>query len=330
MDVAVLGGGSMGVAMAVLLSNNGHKVSIWTPIKAEADQINTEHGIADRLPGVVLSDYVEAFWDFEKCMKNAEIVLIAVPSVHMRKTAQMIAKAVNSVNVLIVCCSKGLEAETGKLLTDILKEEIKGNPIVALSGPSYAIEIARGMPTVVVAASEDSAAAKICQDVFMNDNFRVYTSSDITGVELGGALKNIIALCSGISDGLGFGDDAKAALLTRGIAEIARLGKEMGADTQTFFGLTGMGDLILTCTGTHSRNKKTGMLLGKGYSLDMALKEVNMVVEGVSTAKPAMILSKKYSVEMPIICEANAILYEGSNPRESVMKLMTRNKKSEF
>ena len=333
MKVAVLGGGSMGVACAALLSKNGHEVSIWTPVEAEAKQIQETHGIAERLPGVTLPETVVATTSLEVALAEVGLVLLAVPSVFIRTTCRNASNALRRQGITgipFVCCSKGLENETGLLLTDIMEEELPDFAVAVLSGPSYAIEIATGMPTAVVIASGDLSVAQQCQDVFMNGEFRVYTSTDVVGVELGGALKNVIALCAGICDGLGFGDNTKAALLTRGIAEIARLGVAMGADVQTFFGLTGMGDMILTCTGKHSRNKQAGMLLGKGYSLEDTLKEVKMVVEGVSAAKPALLLAQKYGVEMPIIEEANRVLYEGKCPREAMLCLMARDKKSEF
>lgn len=336
MKVTILGGGSMGVACAALLGKNGHQVSIWTPVEAEAVQIQETRGIAERLPGVVLPDSISATTSMDDALADTKLVLLAVPSVFMRSTCRNAAAVLRTAvgvtgeKVPFVCCSKGLENETGLLLTDIMEEELAGFAIAVMSGPSYAIEIATGMPTAVVIASKDLQVAQYCQDVFMNSEFRVYTSCDVTGVELGGALKNVIALCAGISDGLGFGDNTKAALLTRGIAEIARLGEAMGANPQTFFGLTGMGDMILTCTGKHSRNKQAGILLGQGYSLEDALKEVKMVVEGVSAAKPALLLAERYGVEMPIIREANNVLYEGKSPREAVLSLMARDKKSEF
>lgn len=333
MKITILGGGSMGVALAALLAGNGHKVSIWTPIEQEALQINTERGIPERLPGILLPDSVLAYTNWEAALVDCQLITLAVPSVHMRTTAKRISvwmEMQNGKSIPVVCCSKGLELDTGFLLSEVLEQELQKNPVVALSGPSYAIEIAQGMPTAMVSASKSPEAATFCQTVFMNENFRVYTSNDITGVELGGALKNVIALCAGILDGVGYRDNSKAALLTRGIVEISRLGVAMGAESQTFFGLTGMGDMILTCTGAHSRNKQAGYLLGKGYSLAAALSEVNMVVEGVSAAKPAQYLARKYQVDMPIIQEANAILYEGRDPKEAVLELMRRDKKSEF
>ena len=332
MKITILGGGSMGIAMAALLSGNGNDISIWTPFIEEVEQINKERGIPDRLPDIRLSQSVMALNDLEDAVNNTQMAVVTVPSVFMRETAVKLSNVLNKYkyNIPIVCCSKGLENDTGCFLSEILEQEIRDCPVLVLSGPSYAIEIAGGMPTAVVVASRDKGLAEYCQNVFMNESFRVYTSCDVKGVELGGALKNIIALCAGISDGLGYGDDSKAALLTRGIAEIARLGVAMGAKSQTFFGLTGIGDIILTCTGKYSRNKQTGILLGKGYKLEDALAEVKMVVEGVNAAKPALLLSEKYSVEMPIIREANLILFEGHDPKEAVLRLMKRDKKDEF
>ena len=323
----------MGIAMAALLSKNRHDVVIWTPLAFEAKQINNEHGISERLPGVILPDSVIAVNDLNESVNNTQMIVITVSSVFMRDTAVKLSGVLNENkynNIPIVCCSKGLENDTGFLMVEILEQEIDNCPILALSGPSYAIEIAFGLPTVVVIAGKEDKVAKYCQDVFMNENFRVYTSNDVIGVELGGALKNIIAICAGISDGLGYSDNSKAALLTRGIAEISRLGVAMGAQAQTFFGLTGIGDLILTCTGKHSRNKQAGILLGKGYKLQDALDEVRMVVEGVNTAKPALLLAQKYGVEMPITMQANLVLFEGHDPKEAVLKLMKRDKKDEF
>ena len=332
MKISIIGGGSMGAAVAVLLCRNRHTPFIWTPIEQEVSDVNCARRI-DRLPEIEIPSEVTASLDMEYVLENTGLIVIAVPSVFMRQTAKNIQNIINVSgleNVTVVCCSKGIENRTGLLLTEVIEEEITKNPVVVLSGPSYAAEIAMGMPTAVVAASKNADAASFCQDIFMNANFRVYTSEDVIGVELGGALKNIIALCSGISDGLGFGDDTRAALLTRGIAEISRLGEAMGANPKTFFGLTGIGDLILTATGKYSRNKQAGMLIGKGYSLQEALSEVRMVTEGVSAAGPALILADKYNVDMPIIREANAILYQNADPKEAVLRLMGRDKKSEF
>ena len=336
MKISILGAGSMGVAIAAHLSKNGYETMIWTRSKKNAEIINNDRGLVERLPGIVLCESVTASDDLNDVLSNSTAVVFALPSVGIRETAGIVSdilKDDKNTDIPIISCSKGLEDGTGKFLSQVLKEEITdkiGNLVAVLSGPSYAIEIASGMPTAVVISSENKEMAKTCQDIFMNQNFRVYTSNDMVGVELGGALKNVIALCAGISDGLGFGDDAKAALVTRSITEISRLGIVMGADTRTFFGLTGIGDLILTCMGNHSRNKHAGELIGKGYSLQAAQDEVNMVVEGISTAKPALLLAQKYNVEMPIISEANLILFGSADPRASVLKLMNRDKKSEF
>jgi len=329
MRIAVIGGGSMGVAMSVLLGKNGHDVIIWSPFEEEARTINEKRGIPDRLPGVYLKEDIICTTDIEKSVKEAELIVIAVPSQKMRETAKKMAALVPK-GMIIASCTKGIEDGTYMLMSQVLGEEIPGARIVALSGPSYAIEIAEGMPTSIVAASRDLEAAAICQDLLMNPSFRVYTSLDILGVELGGALKNIIALCAGICDGLGYGDNTKAALLTRGIREIARLGVAMGAELNTFFGLTGIGDLILTSTGKHSRNRLAGMLLGQGMCLDKVLKEVKMVVEGISATKPAYELAKRYNVEMPIVEQAYYVLYEKKDPRQAVLDLMARDRKMEW
>lgn len=329
MKVAVLGSGSMGVAISVLLGVNKHDVKIWTPFQEEADSINENNGLPDRLPGVFLKESVVCTVDLEEVLKDASLIVMAVPSTKMRETAKRIKEHIYD-GVIIISCSKGIEEDTCMVMSDVLKEELPTARIAALSGPSYAIEIAQGLPTAVVAASTDPTIATKCQNIFMNDNFRVYTSKDIIGVELGGALKNIIALAAGISDGLGYSDNTKAALLTRGIAEIARLGKAMGAKSSTFFGLTGIGDLMLTSTGKHSRNRMAGILIGQGLSIEEAIKEVKMVVEGVNATKPAHTLGVKHQVELPIINQVYDIIFKSKSPKVAVTELMTRDRKTEW
>lgn len=329
MKVAVLGSGSMGVAISILLGVNNHDVVIWTPFQDEADFINENHGITDRLPGVFLKDDVLCTTDLELVIKGAELIVMAVPSTKMRETAIKIKDYVHD-DTIIVSCSKGIEDSTCMVMSQILEDELPDAKIAALSGPSYAIEIAQGMPTAVVIASTNIDVALKCQNIFMNDNFRVYTSEDILGVEIGGALKNIIALAAGISDGLGYSDNTKAALLTRGITEISRLGVAMGAEVNTFFGLAGIGDLILTSTGKHSRNRMTGILIGQGMKVDDAIKEVKMVVEGVNATKPAYELGKNFQVELPIISEVYDILFNSKSAKLAVAELMGRDKKMEW
>lgn len=328
-SIAIIGAGSMGTAISILLSKNGNSVRMWTPFKEEADMINTAREHIHRLPGVIVPEGVICTDDLEKALDGAELAVLAVPSQTIRQNSRNISKYIKK-NMIVVSCSKGIEEGTRMLLTDIIRQEIPQALPVALSGPSHAEEIARDIPTTVVAASENREAAEFVQNIFMSPKFRVYTNSDVKGVELGGALKNVIALCAGISDGLGFGDNTKAALMTRGITEITRLGTAMGARPQTFGGLTGIGDLIVTCTSMHSRNRKAGILIGQGKSVKEALEEVKMVVEGVATAKPAYELGQEYNVDMPITREANEVLFNGKNPKQAVVDLMMREKKDEI
>jgi glycerol-3-phosphate dehydrogenase (NAD(P)+) len=327
--VAIIGSGSMGTALGVLLANNVDCIEMWTPFKEEAEMLNTQRQHKDKLPGVVIPENVSSTTDMVKALKGADVAVLAIPSQTTRKTASEISKYFNK-NGIVVCCSKGIEEDTSMLLSDVIEQEMPENEIVILSGPSHAEEIAKNIPTTVVSASKKRSAAEYIQDMFMTPTFRVYTNPDIIGVELGGALKNVIALCAGISDGLGFGDNTKAALMTRGMAEISRLGVEMGAVPQTFFGLSGIGDLIVTCTSMHSRNRRAGILIGQGKSLKEALDEVKMVVEGVSTVKPACRLAEKYNVSMPIMFQAYEVLFNGKSPRKAVSELMTRDRKHEM
>lgn len=327
--VAIIGAGSMGTALSILLARNGHSVKMWSKFIEEVEMINKSREHLKKLPGIVIPDGVECTWELEEALKGAETVVIALPSQVVRHNVREIASYINK-ETIIVCCSKGIEQESCLLLSQVIEEELPGSHIVALSGPSHAEEIARDIPTTVVAASEKKDAAGFVQDLFMSPKFRVYTNPDIIGVELGGAIKNVIALCAGISDGLGFGDNTKAALMTRGIAEISRLGVAMGALPQTFAGLTGIGDLIVTCTSMHSRNRRAGMLIGQGKTVKEALEEVDMVVEGVSTTKPAYKLSKEKGISMPITAQAYEVLFKGKKPMQAVSDLMMRDKKDEL
>lgn len=328
MKVAVIGSGGWGTAVAILLANNGHEVWLRSWIQEETDRLNKDRENKEFLPGVKLHDNIHCSHNAEECVEGAELIVTAAPSPATRTTAMILAPYVKE-GQKIINISKGLEEKSLLRLSQVYAEVIPQANISVMSGPSHAEEVSRQLPTTNVVASSDTETAKFIQDVFMNDNFRVYTSSDIAGVELGGALKNVIALCAGISDGLGYGDNTKAALMTRGLAEIARLGVAMGAKTETFMGLSGVGDLIVTCTSMHSRNRRAGILLGKGNTLKETLNEVHMVVEGVNTATAAYKLSKKYGIEMPIVTEAYKILYEDKDARRAVMSLMTREKKEE-
>lgn len=328
MKIAVIGSGGWGTAIAILLSSRGHNVYLWSWIQEETDRLKKDRENKEFLPGVKFPAGIYCSHDIQECVDGAELIVTAAPSPATRTTAKQLAPYVKD-GQKIVNISKGLEEETLLRLSQVYKEEIPQADISVMSGPSHAEEVSRGLPTTNVIASENVETAKAIQDIFMSDMFRVYTSTDVVGVELGGALKNVIALCAGISDGLGYGDNTKAALMTRGIAEIARLGKKMGADEATFMGLSGVGDLIVTCTSMHSRNRRAGILLGKGKSLDETLKEVHAVVEGVNAARAVYKMAKKYDVEMPIAEEAYNILYNGRNAREAVLLLMTREKREE-
>ncbi|MCD8391439.1 MAG: NAD(P)H-dependent glycerol-3-phosphate dehydrogenase [Firmicutes bacterium] len=328
MKIAVIGSGGWGTAVAVLLAKKGYDVRLWSWIQEETDRLNRDRENKEFLPGVQLPDNIVCSHDTKECVDGADLIVTAAPSPATRSTAKTLAPYVERGQKMLNI-SKGLEESTLLRLSEVYKEEIPQANISVMSGPSHAEEVSRGLPTTNVVASENIETAKFIQDIFMSEMFRVYTSADIIGVELGGALKNVIALCAGISDGLGYGDNTKAALMTRGLAEIARLGKAMGADEKTFMGLSGVGDLIVTCTSMHSRNRRAGIMLGEGKSLDETLKAVHMVVEGVNTARAAYELAKKYNVQMPIVEEAYNILYNGRNAKEAVLRLMNREKREE-
>jgi len=326
--ISVIGAGSWGTALAILLSNNNHDVTLWSIIEKEVEMLKDKREHIDKLPGVKISDKITITSDQELAIKDKDILVFAVPSSYVRQTANLLKKYISKEQI-IVNVAKGLEDETLYTLEQVLHDEIPDNPIAILSGPSHAEEVAKNIPTSVVVASKCPNIVKDIQDTFMNETFRVYGSQDVLGIEIGGSLKNVIALAAGISDGLGFGDNTKAALMTRGIAEISRLGEAMGAEVATFNGLSGIGDLIVTCTSKHSRNRKAGYLIGQGLTLDEALEEVKMVVEGVYSAKAAKHLADKYNVELPIIEKINEVLFENKNPKNAVVELMNRDKKFE-
>ncbi len=328
MKVTVLGAGSWGVALGMLLDTNGHSVKIWSLLEDEVAMLQEHHEHLKNLPGIKLNEKIQITGDIEEAITDAEMIIFAVPSRFVRGTAKL-AKAYTNDRQIIVNVGKGLEDETLYTLEQVLEDELPNNKVAVLSGPSHAEEVARNIPTSVVVASKDEGVAKAIQEVFMNQTFRVYGSTDVVGVEMGGALKNVIALAAGISDGLKFGDNTKAALLTRGMAEISRLGLAMGGEIKTFNGLSGMGDLIVTCTSMHSRNRKAGILIGEGLTLAEAQDKVQMVVEGVYAAKAALDLAHKFEIEMPIIEQVNAVLFMNKDPREAVVDLMERNKKFE-
>ena len=327
--MSVIGAGSWGSALALSLHKNNHKVFMWTRDLDQVDEINNTRENSKFLPGVVFPEDLIVSNDLEEVIADSEIIVLAVPSQAVRSVCKQIRPFVKD-NQIIVDVAKGLEKETGLRLSDVVKEELPNNPYVALSGPSHAEEVSKFMPTTLVAACENVKYAQKVQDAFMSPSLRVYTNPDIVGVELGGALKNIIAFGAGMCDGLGYGDNTKAALMTRGIAEIGRLGVAMGANVNTFTGLSGIGDLIVTCTSMHSRNRRAGILMGQGKSLQETLDEVQMVVEGITATEVAYKVSRDLKIDMPITEAIYSVLYEGADPNEAVMGLMTRSKKHEM
>ena len=326
--VGVIGAGSWGIALAKLLDGNGHQVTVWSIIKEEIEMLQKEHEHKDKLPGVKLSENMVFTNDLEEAMKDKDILVLAVPSPFTRSTAHSMAPYLKD-GQIIVNVAKGIEEHTMLTLSQIIEEELPAAQVAVLSGPSHAEEVGRGIPTTIVVGAKKKETAEYLQNIFMNNVFRVYISPDVLGIELGAALKNVVALSAGIADGLGYGDNTKAALITRGITEIARLGTAMGGRFETFCGLTGIGDLIVTCASMHSRNRRAGILIGQGKTMQEAMDEVKMVVEGVYSAKAAMELSKKYGVDMPIIEQVNLVLFEGKPAAEAVKDLMLRDKKIE-
>ncbi|MDY3016338.1 NAD(P)H-dependent glycerol-3-phosphate dehydrogenase [Blautia sp.] len=326
--ISVLGAGSWGTALAVLLYNNGHEVTLWSALADEVKMLSEKREHETKLPGVRLPDNMEITTDLEKSLLDPDVAVLAVPSPFTRSTAHQMSSFTRK-GQIVVNVAKGVEEHTLMTLSEIISEEIPQADVCVLSGPSHAEEVGKGIPTTCVVSAEKRETAEFLQGIFMSPVFRVYTTPDILGVELGGALKNVIALAAGTADGLGYGDNTKAALITRGIAEIARLGTKMGAKIETFYGLSGMGDLIVTCASVHSRNRKAGYLMGKGYTMKEAMDEVKMVVEGVYSAKAAKSLAEKFQVEMPIIEEVNKVLFENKPAAEAVQDLMLRDKKVE-
>jgi len=327
-NISVIGSGSWGTAMTVSLAKNGHNLKLWSYFKEESDALRENHENKPFLPNVIIPDSVIFTHDIKECADAADLIVIATPSHTVRATAKSLAPFIKDGQIIVII-SKGFDEQSLQRLSEVVASEIPNARVAVMSGPSHAEEVGKGLPTTNVVAHPDIEIAQYVQDIFMSPNFRVYTNQDIIGVELGGSLKNVIALCAGICDGLGYGDNTKAALMTRGLAEIMRLGTAMGAKIETFAGLTGIGDLIVTCTSMHSRNRRAGILIGQGRTVAEAQDEVKMVVEGVKTASAAYKLSKKYNVDMPITNEAYATLFEGKSPKEAVADLMGRAKKHE-
>lgn len=332
-NIGILGAGTWGIALARMLANSGHNVFVWSALEKEIEELS-ETRKHPNLPGMVIPETIQFTKSMEEVCKDKEILLLAVPSVFVRSTAGKMSPYVPD-GQIIVDVAKGIEADTLFTMTEIIKDEINKDgkheniQLVALSGPTHAEEVAKDLPTTIVSACNNLEVAKIVQDIFMNSCMRVYANMDVKGVELCGAMKNIIALAAGISSGLGYGDNAKAAIITRGMAEVTRLGLKMGCDAATFQGLAGIGDLVVTATSVHSRNNRAGYLLGQGATSQEAIEKVGMVVEGINALPAAMKLSEYYQVELPIIEAVHSIVNEGADPKRVVNDLMGRNKKLE-
>ena len=325
--VGIIGAGTWGTALAVLLNNNGQDVTIWSAFDTEIQEMSRTRRHKN-LPEVVLPDQIQMTADLRTAMAEKDMLIMAVPSVYVRSTAAKMKEYLRY-GQIVVDVAKGIEEQSLMTMSQVIEEELPLAEVAVLSGPSHAEEVSRGLPTTCVAGAHSKAAAEYVQSLFMSPVFRVYTSPDMLGIELGGALKNVIALAAGTADGLGCGDNTKAALITRGIAEITRLGTVMGGKPETFSGLTGIGDLIVTCASMHSRNRRAGILIGKGYTMDEAMKEVKMVVEGVYSAKAALKLAEKYHVTMPIVEQVNEVLFDGKSAKDALAELMLRDKRME-
>lgn len=328
-DVCVLGAGAWGIALALELNKNGNNVTIWTKLEEEAKMLINERENKISLPNIKIPESILITTSIEEAVKDKAIIVIAVASRFVRSTAASLKGLVKDKQI-IVNVGKGIEENTLMTLSEIIQEELPSADVCVLSGPSHAEEVSRGIPTLCVVGANSKATAELVQNAFMNNSFRIYISPDILGIELGGSLKNVIALAAGMLDGMGYGDNTKAALITRGMAEISRLGLAMGAKTETLNGLSGIGDLIVTCESKHSRNRMAGMLMGQGKSMQEAMAEVKQVVEGVYSAKAAKKLAEKYGVTMPIINEVNAVLFENKSVNDAAIDLMVRDRKSEI
>lgn len=327
-EIGIIGAGSWGTALSLLLYKNGNHVTVWSVMEDEIKMLREEHEQKEKLPGVKLPEDMVFTTDLKEAVMGKDVLVLAVPSPYTRSTAAKMAPFVTE-GQKIVNVAKGIEETTLMTLSQIIEEEIPNADVAVLSGPSHAEEVGRGIPTTIVVGAEKKDTAEYLQNLFMSEVFRVYTSSDVLGIELGAALKNVVALAAGIADGLGYGDNTKAALITRGIAEIARLGISMGGRIETFYGLTGIGDLIVTCASMHSRNRRAGILIGKGATMEEAMNEVKMVVEGVYSAKAGFALAEKYGVSMPIVEQVNKVLFDGASADAAVKELMLRDKKVE-
>ena len=325
--IGVIGSGTWGTALAVLLTGNGYEVELWSAVPAEVEALTATRRHPN-LGDTPIPEKIRVTGDLEQAMKDKELLVLSVPSVYVRETAHRMAPFLKEGQV-ITNVAKGIEDTTLKNLSEIIEEELPAARVTVLSGPSHAEEVSRGLPTTCVAGAHRRQDAELVQNLFMSPVFRVYTSPDMLGIELGGALKNVIALAAGIADGLGCGDNTKAALITRGIAEITRLGTAMGGSPETFSGLTGIGDLIVTCASVHSRNRRAGYLMGQGKTMQEAMDEVQMVVEGVYSAKAARKLAEKYEVSMPIVEQVNEVLFDGKPAKDALYDLMLRDRRAE-
>ena len=327
--ITFLGGGSFGTALSVMLGKKGYDIRVWDRSQVTVHDINVKRENINYLPNIVIPSNVKAFINIEEALKDSEFIVIAVPSHAIREVCKLASKYVKD-NMIIINIAKGIEENSFKRLSVVISEELPNNPVVVLSGPSHAEEVAQDIPTTLVASSIYMENARKVQDVFMTNKIRVYTNDDIIGIEIGGAVKNIIALAAGISDGFGYGDNTKAALMTRGISEIIRIGTKLGGKVETFSGLTGIGDLIVTCTSMHSRNRRAGILIGKGATTEEACKEVGMVVEGVKACHAFYDLKEQLGVSMPITDALYNVLFQGKEAKYVVYELMTRDKRDEM
>ena len=326
MNISIIGSGTWGVALAIHLARLDNTIKMWAFLPEEAESINKDRKYKN-LPEAIIDDKIVAYTNIEEAIQGTDIILHVTPSKFVRSTIKKYEKYVE--NQPIIMCAKGIEKDSLATLSQVIEEELPDKKYGILSGPSHAEEVAMQIPTAVVFASKDEKLQNLVQDVFMNENMRVYSSSDVIGVEVGGALKNIIAFCAGIAIELNLGDNSFAALITRGLVEIRKLGIAMSGNQETFYGLSGLGDLIVTCMSEHSRNRRAGRLIGKGYTVEQAQKEIGMAIESIDNIEAAYQLSKKYNIEMPIVEAVYDVLYNGLEPREAVNMLMTRKRKSE-
>ena len=328
-NVTFLGGGSFGTSLAILLADKGNKIKIYDRDEHVVNDINYNRRNDKYIKNLKIPKNVTAYTDIDLALNEAEFIVLSIPS-HVIRSISKELKGKIKENVTIISIAKGIEQGTNLRLSEVIKEELPNNPVVILSGPSHAEEVALNIPTTVVVSSTDMEKAAEVQDIFINSNFRVYTNDDLVGVEIGGAVKNIIALAAGVCDGIGYGDNSKAALMTRGMAEIVRIGMKLGGKPETFLGLTGMGDLIVTCTSLHSRNRRAGYLIGTGKTSNEAIEEVGMIVEGIKACKAFYELKENLGIEMPITDVAYKVLFKGKDPKEAVKELMGRSKKDEI